>query len=528
MTTGNIFQLYVNDGSISSILYGNKILSKTLHNARNVKINNLLKKEERRFLDPINRYTDIKFDEEIDLFQGNPIRYIERKYKKELLPTFDDLRKTHNIFINYKVKPALPTVFSYSEASDAIGMPSFGNEIEFRIPNQGYWTADMFINITIEGLKTVNEMDKVKYADLLGHKLIEEVRLIIDDNDDIGYTSEYVNKYYQTDVPTDKKQAWLRMMGQEEIHKGYITPEPTIDEYRQILYFSNGAQTFKREHAKVNIQYPLLFWFNDFRQAYPNRRNDYFSMKIKLKFAPIEKLIATHIQGVGSTGELILPTITKCKLYANQIETTREIADVIYSQMYDYQLIRIPQEFTRPINSPEGNIKFNNIKYLVESLTVGIRPQSNEDNIDIWHRNTKLTRQFIPTPIVRTSTTPSTLGINNAYFFTEQDTITECALSINGVNIYRSLPEKLYSSYIPYKLKGYISPPNKGWLVFPFQKQKNKLEPSGWIDFRQRSEIYLEYKSDVIDTSNLGKLIVIAETLNFLVFNNNKTYLKYT
>ena len=56
MTSGTIFQLYVNDGSISSILYGNKVLNKSLKNARNTKIQSLIRKEEKRFLEAIDEH----------------------------------------------------------------------------------------------------------------------------------------------------------------------------------------------------------------------------------------------------------------------------------------------------------------------------------------------------------------------------------------------------------------------------------------------------------------------------------------
>ena len=53
------------------------------------------------------------------------------------------------------------------------------NSIEFTIPPDGEFISDMFIYLRLSELKPLEETDKVRYADFLGHKIFKNIQFII-------------------------------------------------------------------------------------------------------------------------------------------------------------------------------------------------------------------------------------------------------------------------------------------------------------------------------------------------------------
>lgn len=522
MVAGNVYQLMLNTGHSDEPLFLYNSLSKRLNRLYDNKLLICIKKAEHFF--KTTYLNSPELNAMYDFWMNNtPEDYCKKYHLDELYPSLTDVKKTHGVYINSEYKPFAKMAYSYVKVEDKLGLSSFGNEVRFKIPLVGQWTADMVLHLQLSGLSTKNSTDKCKYADLLGHRAIEYVTLHVNDTEIARYTTEAMNKYLNFDIPKDKRQGYLRNIGQEEIFQGYLTTEPLTAEYRQILSYSDGAQTYKQSHDVVDMWIPGLFWFNKLENAFPNGKLPYLVMEVRYKLAPVNKLVKSINYGGG--GEYNAPTITAMDLYVNQVATTDEIASTIFSNNYKVNLIRVNKEFSHLVNAEHGEIKFQSIKYHVENFAVAMRPIENEQNIDVWHKNSKLTRVNIKEPIVLDSS--NAIVVNQAYYFREQPLIKTCGFKVNGIDLYKDLPEKFYHGYIPYTYKGYITPDDRGWLIINFRQNRDEHSPSGWINNTYNREAYFTYTSDLIDNENRAKIYVVADCVNFLIIDKGDAKLKY-
>jgi hypothetical protein len=61
------------------------------------------------------------------------------------------------------------------------------------------------LHLQLSELKPESSLDKVRYADFLGHRLIKKIQLVIDNNIIDEYTGEFYNVYYNIFLPDHKK-----------------------------------------------------------------------------------------------------------------------------------------------------------------------------------------------------------------------------------------------------------------------------------------------------------------------------------
>jgi len=527
MVAGNVFQLILNDGSLDTLLYGSRVLHQKLSKYVRTRMNTCIK-QARIWLDDPSNLMDPSYEDRKALFLSDPDEYCYTYYADKIQPSLVDISKSHGVYINSCYKPFVKVAYTYIKSKDSQGLASFGNEIKFDIPLIGNWTSDMVLHMKLDDFAAKSPLDKVKYADFLGHRLIDQVIFYANWKEVARYSREAYNKHYYMDVPLDKRAGYLRSIGQEEIHKGFLTQVPANDEHREIKYFSDGPQTYKNVQDPVDIWLPLLFWFNkDIARAFPNGKADYLTLQVGIKLNTMESCV--NVLDGGGGGEFTPPSIATMDVWSNQVATTPEIAKTIFASNYDHNLIRVTKEFSHTINAPHGDIKFQSIKYPIENYAISLRPLENENNIDIWHRNTKLIRKNIEVPVVADPIT-NTLGINNAYYFKSFNTIRECGLKVYDVDIYPSIPVKFFDSYIPYSSKGYVTPELPGWILFNFQQRHDLYDPSGWLNgTRSKKGIYFNYISDVVDNDNRANIYVVADCINFLSFdkNSNSIILRY-
>ena len=174
----------------------------------------------------------------------------------------DDIQKTHIIYVESGYKPFATIAYEYSRAPIHRGKCGFGVSTEFSINQYGQFINDMVLHVVLTDLQTTSIHDKCKYTTYLGHRLMERVRLKINGNPIDEYGTEEYNVYQQFEVTPAKFAGYRRNIGEEVPEMAYFTPDPTVDEYRELKHFSNGPQTFKAKHDKVEMWIPLLFAFN--------------------------------------------------------------------------------------------------------------------------------------------------------------------------------------------------------------------------------------------------------------------------
>jgi hypothetical protein len=524
MTAGNIFRIIINDGVQSRLLHAHEMLLDRINELKIDKINACNDKIEAYFSDVEREQKDSKYANEKVLWEEDKYQYCADRVQLSM----SDLRKTHNIYVNSVYKPFISMAYTYLKATDSKGLRNFDSEVTFDINNcAGHWISDMVAHIQLTGLSTKSSLDKIKYADLLGHRLFERVEFRVNDRVISAYGTEDMNVYYQFDVSSEKRPGWLRNIGQEVLSQGFLTQEPKVDEYREYKWYGDGPQTLKQSHDVVDMWIPLIFWFNkDLAQAFPNKKIPYGSIKVAFKIRGIDELVA--VANYGGGGAYNTPSIATFDLFVNQIVTIPEVANIMMKKYYDFNMIRINKQFEATLNQPNGDILLKDLKFPIENIAIGIRPVENLSNVDIWHRNKKLTKINVKTPVVIQNPVANSIAISNAYYFSEEDSITEAALKLQDNKLFKSNPIKLYTSYIPYTFKGYNTPIDGGWMIFNFQFRKDQYDPSGHLDMSKNRELYFHYESAVITNEDRAKMYVIASAINFLLIKENDAILRYS
>lgn len=314
-----------------------------------------------------------------------------------ILPSLNEIEKSHNVFVNSTYKPCVEIASEYVKVMHQ--NPKFDSEITFQIPQSGNFTNDCMLHIRLSGMSAIDTRDRVRYVSMLGHRLIKKVQFLVDENFIIDeYTTDDYNMYYQFEVPDNKKIGYLRGIGQEVPDTAYVTNDPTNDLFREYKTIGSGNQTLKYSHDAVDITIPLLFWFQNLRNALPTL--PWGHLQIRVTLAPITDIIASANSGGG--GLYNPPTIQFCNLYSNQLFIDPTVFS-IFKKKFVFSIIRSHRSHKQVIkasNEQEYEIKLNNLKWPTEALYIAFRPRENLTLSQYWHKNTKLTQTFYRTPVV--------------------------------------------------------------------------------------------------------------------------------
>jgi hypothetical protein len=525
MTAGNIFTIMMNDGKQDIMLNATEKLLKRLSDVNKLRIQNNLAADKTRFSQPA-KPDDRTYAQDFEQWRRNPRKFAEDR-ARGVHSTMVELAKTHNIFVGRTYKPFAAMSYSYLKVIEKEGQPRFGGDTSFIIPRIGTWVQDMGLHIRLTGLRCTSELDKAKYCAMLGHRLLERVRFMVNGVPIAEYGTEYMNKYFQFHVPMHKRTGWLRNVGQEIPHLAYITPDPKANEYREYRWFGDGPQTLKRMHSEVDLYIPLLFWCNlDSAQAFANCMVPKGAVKVEFKFADLSKLIA--VEDYGGGGGYTPPTIQTCDLYVQHINTLPEIESVMMRD-YMHMLIRVPKSMSQTLQLSDGAVLLKDLKFPVEHIAVSFRPVENLDDVDLWHRSVRLNQVDVlqPAAVIKRTVTPNkpVLAINWARYFTEEPVVDTVGMKINDIEIHPVDTVKKYSSFHPFAAPGMIVPEDQGWLLFTHQF-RNGYDPSGHIDLSRNREIYLHYTSSISDLRKV-QLYIEAQAINFLTIKEGSVNLKY-
>jgi hypothetical protein len=525
MALGSVFTLVSNDGKTDKILAATHILDDRLKKSREAKLFACITNYEKYFENDASPFSVA----EATQFYDDPKSFCESREIKSIHPTLWDITRTHNIFMNKFYKPFVATSHVYSRNTNRKGLQQFGKSITFTLNKNGSWFADMALHVKMSGLKSNNFPDKCKYASFPGHRLIKKVTFSVNGNILDSYITEDINRFYQYDVPPNKKSSWLRAVGQEVPHQGYITPDNRNNEFRELRWISDGAQTLKSSHDDVEMIIPLIFWFNEVSQAFPNCMIDWGQVDVTIDLAPASEMFGGVNYGGG--GSITPPTIDVFDLYVNHIESLPQVVN-IYTSNFSYSLIRIHRNSILDVDLPTNDIWLQELKYPVESLTITFRPIVNlegPEHLDNWYLSTKLTDILIKQPVITDSPVVNTLAINTIEYHKEEQVVDTLSFRIKDNEIFGIYPGILYQDYIPFRHGKFINAPEwLGWYLMPFNFNPGDYNPSGHFNASKMREMYLRYSSKHINPENPARMTVLAQTINFLLIKNGSSILRYT
>lgn len=540
MTTAGIFNLLITDDTEQdSYLIAQNKLSERLKMIKDYKLkdyNNtidLLLQKINNLKTEIIQTIDVNIVKELQIELNNVQQKLQlySEYKNDLIkPKVNDVNKTHFLFINNQYKPFVEFGFNYIKTS-VNSQPAYGNEIEFTIQDNGDFISDMLIYIKLDKLVANSINDRVKYADFVGHKILKKCQFIISNNVLDEYDRELYNIYYNLHTPEGKKISWLKCMGQEIPFVGTLISDPVNNEYKELRYITNGYQTLKREHPKLELFVPLLFWFNrDHRLAFPNHLKPYGQLKVRIELENANQLMSS-VDIVNDTyhQNYSTPQIESCTLYTKHIYMNSDIQDIFISKL-GFNLIRIYKRVEKLLLTNNDRISIQELKFPIESLYVLFRPEINEtgiDNLQTWNINSIANLTYLKTPVIYDVGGIDTLGINNIKFYNEIPIVNSFRFEGNDSATYGTQSVTFYDGYLPLISGSKIMSNNNNIYYLPFTFNPQKMQPCGYLNLSKVRELYLEYSSNVIEDYKPVKLYIYGTALNFLLITQNSATLKY-
>lgn len=505
MSVGGVFQLISNDGIQDRLI---------MDNAR---LNERIKDISRKKLVKLREQHPGKSDRELLLM------------KQSWAPTLAEIEKTHILFTNAKFKPFVSMAHEYSKTPTRQGTAGLGKTFSFTLPIIGEFINDCVMYIKLTGFAASSALDKVRYVEYPGHRIMKRVKFKVQNHVFDEYTADEMNAHYQYKVPLHKEQGYLRNIGQEVPKLGYVTADPTTDEVREYRWFGDGHQTFKRTQDTLEMWIPMLFWFKDIQTSLPNFLLPMGQTDIEIELESEANMISYADYGGG--GAYSVPVVSECYLYANHIFLQPQVAR-LFIERFGFQLIRVHRKQTKTLMSSDGKVLLNELKWPVECIYACFRPQVNLSNSQKWHRATSITDTDVKEAVV---TGVATIQVNNATYFSEAHMVSKLELRAHDTIIYPSLPPEFYNHYIPYRYGTEIkTPKDLGWYMLNFNMNPGDYQPSGHMNISRSRELYLHYTSalnssnvPLISSSNATDLIVIADCINFLLTEGGNAVLRF-
>lgn len=449
------------------------------------------------------------------------------------MPTLESIGRSHIVFVNATFKPYVSIAHEYSKTLPR-GIPTLGQSFKFTMPVYGEFVNDAVVHIRLDNFGAISNLDKVRYVEMLGHRLMKNTRFKLNEVTLDEYTSDRYNIHWQYKVPVGKESAYLRTIGQETPVQGYVTAEPAVDEVREYRMIGDGPQTFKNRQPAIDLWIPLLFWFKDTHTALPNFLFPYGQTDIEIELENEANLVAYSVYSGATTSIYTPPTITQCELYLNHIFIDPAIHNV-FMKRFSFQLIRVSRTHKiSGIRNSEDSVHLQQLKWPVECMFVAFRPTANLANSQKWHRNTAITDRNYRVPVV---TGGNLVQINSVVYFNEAPVVETIGLKLHDITLYPDLAPTFYNSYLPYQYGANLkAPKDLGWNMMNFNFYPNEYQPSGYINVSQGREFYLQYKSAVdpntsepyIRNDNPVDLIVVADCINFLLVHKNSAVLRFS
>ena len=478
--------------------------------------------------DRLKQIGDAKKAKWLEMYPNKTIADLENR-DEDWQPTLTAIEKTHILFINSSYKPFVSMAHEYSKTIPRGGSPALGSTFNFALPIVGEFINDAVVHVKLTGLAAISALDKVRYVEFPGHRLMKNVSFKVSNVEVDSYTSDDYTVHYQYKVISDKTQGYLRNVGQEIPYKGFLTADPATDEYREYRWFGNGPQTFKQAQPVLEMWIPILFWFKDIQCSLPNFILPINQTNIEITFEEQQNLIAYANYGGG--GAYHVPKVTECNLYIHHIFILPEIHRIFITR-FGFQLIRVHRVQREILIENRQSILLNQLKWPIELMYIGFRPLVNSLNSQTWYKNTVITNVSVQEAVV----VNNVLAVNDAIYQQEQQVVANVELRASDVVMHPSLPPEFYNNYIPFRYGQALKTPDPGWLMMNFNVKPGEYQPSGHFNSSRARELYLSYTSAIdlntndyiISQSNPVELLVLAECINFVFYKNGNMVLRFS
>lgn len=485
-------------------------------------------------IERVNQYllgdlTQDQYNDAID-YKDQLNYQLKQLRESSIFPTYEDVRATHAFFINRSFKPMVSVAYGYS-ITTVTPIPLLGSSFKFKVPVNGDFLADQALHITLSELSTQNIRNKARWFDFIGHRLIKEVRLVMDGLVLDRYGTEEMEMYYRFHVSKDQKAGWKRCVGQEVERVAFLLQDPEKQSVREKKMLCDGYQTPKQVHEPLDLYIPLLFWFNtDPAFALSNWNITFDKLFIEIDLAPLEDCISV-IQYVNDGGLINPIKVEQCELISNHVYVQPEIAE-LFKHKTQFSIVRVHKRIEKILNKNEDTIRLNDIKHAVENMYIRFRPRANEldeNRSELWRRNDIGEYKELKYPSIINVSGTTTLAYTSAYYYTNYPAVEYIALTYDSNTIYDAFAGTFYNSYIPLRYGGerIMTPDDEGAYLLTFSLYPGDPQPSGYLNFSKSNENYLHYASSYINNDNTVDMSICTTAINFLVLLDGALSLRY-
>jgi hypothetical protein len=454
---------------------------------------------------------------------------IDRIKERVARATFDDLRKSHALFIAKTYKPMVSVAYGY-QTTRTTPLPLLGSSSRIKIPINGDFLTDSVLYIKMSSFKATHQANKVRYCDFPGHRIIREVRFVMDGVTLDSYTRDDINFFYDFNVSRSQSDGWKRCVGQEVGKRAIFLQDPTNQEVREEKVVFDGYQTLKKEQPEMEIFLPLQFWFCNPKHALSNYNILFDKTFIEVDFASVDELVSiTDYANDG--GVFDPPKIVDYALMTNHVYTVPEVVDLVVSRNA-FTIARVHRRATKILDKPYDTILLDQLRFATEVIRVCFKPLINErgDNwCETWNKNTVIDYKTVDYPsIVRIAGT-KTLAYTPAYFYGEQPTVDAIGMSVDGSNLYESQSHTFFDSYMPYRYgkDSIITPNRRGSYMLTFSLFPQEDQPSGYVNLSNTRDNFLHYSSSYISVDTPVRMIISSQTINFMHLDQGKVNIRF-
>jgi hypothetical protein len=542
MATGGVFQLITNDGKQDRMLMATQMLR--------------------------NRLEAIKAKRKADPSISDDT------------PTLLDIERTHVLFTNAHFKPFVALGYEYNKVNAGSGTVQLGSDVQFSIPQFGDFFNDMVLYVKLDAPVFTNtetvaaNYPTVRWCDYPGERLIQKVAFEVNGNPLDQYTADATTMHTKFLVQPNKQLGWDRCMGQQVPLKGTLQSDATgaPDDHQVAVNILNGAQTPKPQADALTLLIPLLFWCNcDPRLSVPSVAIPYGQRFINITLATASQMVGYQLRGAGQAGnvQLAQPNVSQLSLYINNIFVNPEIHKIFIKRI-GFTLIRVHRQQNITTSLNDNEILLQNLKWPIECMFVGLRPQLQKTDLYAWRQFTQVTPTTfsLPTLVTSGSTFASTSTLSGSIATSDgtttsghtwpvtgtvtttvaptwvqasatanvaTKTIDRITISAHGIYLYNDMPAEFFHQYATYTYGGMHikTPEDEGCLMIPFCLYPGTYQPSGHVNVSRAREFYIRYISSVIGTvvsgvATAGELVIVASAINFLLISDGSAVLRYS
>jgi hypothetical protein len=481
----------------------------------------------------------------------NKIR-LERKSSglPNIQPTFEDIRKTHILFIHALYKPFVSVASEYSKVlssgDGSAALTESGGSVQFNFNIFGHFTSDMAFHVRFRPIGTATPTilepngdpaaasPRLRFCAYPGVRMFKKVEfrsndVLIDD-----YLRDDVVAWAKHFVPLDQLTGWNRNTGQQELKEAdYFSQQG----YTGAFLYKDGLQTPKFLHGAFDMFVPLHFHFcRDASNALLNDLIPNTQRTITAELAPLSEIVQALDQTGAPTALPFSRMQVEISLYVNGLFVNPEIHD-IFSSRIGFSLIRVHRRQITPLQLPADSILLDQLKFPAEFLMVGIRSKENALSFDHWflygraRARADTEKIMVPAMLWNTTLGVCELVCREATEVSTLDPLAESySVTAHGTTMFMSSPTPFYNAYLPgryFTSTELVSPFDSSAALIPFCLYPGNYAPSGYYNLSAGRELYLNYVASQISSDAPAELVISMAALNFLIRKGDSVTLKY-